>query len=102
MLVDGRGSAQLDQHDVVVNQPGLVVWMRDDAGSRNNLFVAVHEPTVVIAEHDVHFAEREKNRREDLGQTDAFLVFCLVGDDVPFDLRLVAVGGRHHPILVDQ
>lgn len=64
ILVDGSRFAQLDQHDVVVNQPGLVVRMRDHAGSGNYLFIAIHEPTVVITEDNVHFAERVVEKLE--------------------------------------
>ena len=48
--------AELDQHDVVVDQPGLVVWVRDHQGRGDDLLVAVREPTVVVAQNDVHFA----------------------------------------------
>ena len=59
VLVDGGRLAQLDQHDVIVDQPGLVVGVRDHVLGRNDLLVAVQPPAVVLAEDDVHFAERE-------------------------------------------
>lgn len=57
ILVDHGRVAQFDQHDVIVNQPGLVVRMRDHMGSRNDLFLTIHEPAIVITKDNVHFAE---------------------------------------------
>lgn len=95
ILVDDCRFAQLDQHDVIVHQPGLVVWMRDHVGSRNDLFFAIHEPTVVIAEDNVHLAERENGKR---GTCEKLVLFCChFENDIRAELTICSSGQQTPP-----
>lgn len=49
---DGR-LAQLDQHEVIVNVVGAVVWVADDAGGADDLLVALSDLDIVLT--NTHF-----------------------------------------------
>lgn len=42
--------AQLDQHDVIVNVPGVVVWMADDTGGLDELLSSLVDRNVVLSQ----------------------------------------------------
>ena len=65
VLVEGGGLAQLDQHDVVVDVPGVITGVADDAGGRDELLVSLADSNVVLAHANFHAAGGRRDRESE-------------------------------------
>lgn len=59
IAVEGGGRAQLDQHDVIADGPGVIVGVTDDAGGADELLGTLVDPDVVLAETHLNTAAEE-------------------------------------------
>lgn len=50
ITVEGGRLAQLDQHDVIVNIPGIILWMADDTGGVDELLSSLIDRNVVLSQ----------------------------------------------------
>lgn len=66
VAVEGGWLAQLDQHEVVVNVPGVVVWVADDAGGADELLIALSDPDVVLTKTHFNAPVQEKQESAEL------------------------------------
>lgn len=68
VLVEGGGTSQLDQHDVVVDVVRAVPGVADDAGGADELLGSLGHPDVVLAQTHLHAAGEHFGGFEKIGR----------------------------------
>lgn len=58
--VEGGGRAQFNQHDVIIDGPGIVFGVADDLGRIDELLVALNKFDVVLSQTHLDSAGREE------------------------------------------
>lgn len=113
----------LNEHDVIVERPGFVIIMSDNGRDWENLFKALHGVDAVFSQDHLHHAAptgakikrgSKKYHQTQVGYSDQS--FNVTWQNIFFwlksknedqlenrsYLRSPAVGGRHHPLWVDE
>ncbi len=85
ILIEGSGLAKLDQHNVIVNGPGVKAGVADDLLRGDELLRSLINYDVVLAQTNLHTSERQSQILFRTEKTNG-LIHTLFYEAVPYDL----------------